>query len=60
MAILGMSRITVIKVVNLAKIVVGELMASKKYFNKVQDEQENKESNYDSDEKPQRTKKKEK
>lgn len=50
MAILGMPRITIIKVINLAKIMAGEMMLSNKYFNKVQDEQENKESDYDSDE----------
>jgi hypothetical protein len=52
MVILGMPQITIIKIVNLVKKVVGESMASKKYFNKVQDEQKNKESNYDSDEEP--------
>ncbi len=55
-----MPQITIIKIVNLVKKVVGESMASKKYFNKVQDEQKNKESNYDSDEEPWRMKKKKK
>lgn len=50
MVILGMPRITIIKVINLAKIMAGEMMLSNKYFNKVQDEQENKESDYDFDE----------
>jgi len=57
MAILGMPRATIVEVVNLAKTMEEELMPSKKYSNKVQDELKNKESDYDFDEKPQKMKK---
>jgi hypothetical protein len=49
---------TIIEVINSVKIVEEELMPSKKYSNKVQDELKSEESNYGFDEKPRRTKKK--
>jgi hypothetical protein len=51
MAILGMPRATIVEVVNLAKTMEEELMPSKKYSNKVQDEFKNKELDYDFDKK---------
>ncbi len=52
MAILGMPRTMIVKVVNLMKTMEGELMPSKKYSNKVQDKLKSEIIDYDSDEKP--------